>query len=246
MQTKHKKQHNPSDGDGQSGGGWQVVYSGFVLIMLCFFIMLSSFASIEQGRVVRFVKSFVNAVSIFSGGLSLESGKRVLPKSVELIDKESELADIYGQVKEMIEKSRSTSGLEVLNLGKGVVMRLDETVIFAKGKAEVLPAAKPLLDRLGALIAKTDHAVRIEGHTDSDPIHTVRFPSNWELSTSRAVGVLRYLIDKRYVTPSQISAEGFSQFRPIAPNDTAENKAKNRRVEIILLKKRPDTGRAVR
>ena len=232
----NKNKRRKPEGEASSGGGWEIVYSGFVLILLCFFIMLSSFASVEKGKVVRFVKSFVNAVSIFSDGLSLQDGKRVLPKSVELIDKESELADIYGQLKSLAEASGMADELQLSDQKRGLVIRMSETVVFARGDARILPTVKPFLDKVGTLIGKTDHTLRIEGHTDSDPIRTAKYPSNWELSTLRAVQVLRYFIGKGYVSPDHISAVGFSRFKPIAANDSAENKAKNRRVEIILLR----------
>jgi chemotaxis protein MotB len=94
-----------------------------------------------------------------------------------------------------------------------------------------------LLQKIGAIISKTDYLIRIEGHTDNLPIHTALFPSNWELSTARAVNVLRYFIKEHNIDPRRLAAEGFSEFHPLAANDRPENRAKNRRVEIIFIDK---------
>ena len=121
-------------------------------------------------------------------------------------------------------------------------MRMSEHTIFGLGSADIAAEALPLLHKVGAIISKTAYQIRIEGHTDDLPIHTERYPSNWELSTARAVNVLRYFVKNHNVDPRRLAAEGFSEFHPVVANDTAENREKNRRVEIIFIKKeRPKT-----
>ncbi|MGD8334598.1 MAG: OmpA family protein, partial [Desulfobacterales bacterium] len=91
----------------------------------------------------------------------------------------------------------------------------------------------------------TEYLVRIEGHTDNVPIRTFLFPSNWELSTARAVNVLRYFIEHHQIDSQRLSAEGFGEFQPLVANDTAENRNKNRRVEVIFIRPEnpdPDSG----
>jgi chemotaxis protein MotB len=117
-------------------------------------------------------------------------------------------------------------------------MRLSEHTLFKSGAASISPPALPLLEKMGALVAQTNYLIRIEGHTDDVPIHTAMFPSNWELSTARAVNVLRYLIERHRIDSQRLSAEGFGEFQPLVVNDTPANRAKNRRVEVIFM--RPD------
>jgi chemotaxis protein MotB len=223
-----------------SGGGWEVVYSGFILIMLCFFIMLSSFASIEEGKVVRFVKSFVNSVSILSGGLKFEPGQRVIRDSADIVDKESQLAQVFQDVKLLRDSLGLDKKVDISFSKKGLVMRISDTVLFDMGAASMSEEAVILMKNVAQIISKTSHAIRIEGHTDNLPIHTDQFPSNWELSTARAVNVLRYFIGEGKIAASRLSAVGFGEFQPIFPNDTAEHRAKNRRVEIVLVRQEPD------
>jgi chemotaxis protein MotB len=108
--------------------------------------------------------------------------------------------------------------------------------LFDAGKAVISPPAVPLLQKIGAVIAETDYEVRVEGHTDDVPIQTAQYPSNWELSTARAVNVLRYFIETYPISGQRLSAEGYGEYQPMVPNDSPGHRARNRRVEIVFLK----------
>ena len=238
MSRKNRKSGSKNS-DESSGGGWEIVYSGFVLILLCFFIMLSSFSTMEEAKVMQFVKSFASAVSIMPGGVKFESGSAVLSDSAEIIDSKAELAKIYQDLEKLSDQLDLQEEIKLAFTREGLVMRLSEYTLFDLGAAEISSEALPLLEKIGAIISKTTYQIRIEGHTDNLPIHTELFPSNWELSTARAVNVLRYFIKKHRVNPRRMAAEGFSEFRPLVANDSKEKRAKNRRVEIIFIRKEP-------
>ena len=221
--------------EGSAGGGWEIVYSGFVLILLCFFIMLSSFSSIEEAKIMRFTKSFVDAVSILPGGLKADGGAAILPMSAEMVDSDSPLAKIYADLKALAGRLNYKNDITVSYSPKGLVLRLADHALFAAGVADISPKAIPLLQKIGAIIAETSHEVRVEGHTDDMPIKTAQFPSNWELSTARAVNVLRYFIETYRISGERLSAEGFGEYQPLLPNDLSVHRAKNRRVEIVFL-----------
>jgi chemotaxis protein MotB len=114
-------------------------------------------------------------------------------------------------------------------------MRLTDRALFEVGVAAISPQAFPLLKKVGETISRADFEVRIEGHSDDLPIKTAQFPSNWELSTARAVNVLRYFIETGTISSQRLSAAGFGEFQPLVPNDSIEHRAQNRRVEIIFL-----------
>ena len=235
-----KKSKRGTSQDEMSTGGWEVIYSGFVLILLCFFIMLCSFSSMEEAKIMRFVKSFTDAVSILPGGLDFESGEYVLPHAPDIVDKKSELANIFEDLRKLTGDFGLERDVNLFFSRKGLVMRLSDTLMFNLGAAEILPGAISLLEKVAFIISKTSYAVCIEGHTDNLPIHTSKFPSNWELSTSRAVNVLRYFTEKAKVPMQRLSAVGFGEFQPIIANDSPEHRAKNRRVEIVFIKKKHD------
>lgn len=232
--TKKLKNRGSKDNGDSSGGGWEVIYSGFALILLCFFIMINSFASIEETKMMSFVKSFSDAVCILPGGVKFESGEAVLNISEDIVDKGSELADLYEHIRAFTHKLGLEKQIELLFFKKNLVMRLSDTVLFDTGVAEILPESLPLMEKVGSIISKTSYLIRIEGHTDDLPIHTDRFPSNWELSTARAVNVLRYFIEKEKITPQRISAAGYGEFQPLYSNNSPENRSRNRRVEIVF------------
>jgi chemotaxis protein MotB len=225
--------------DGSAGSRWEIVYSCFVLILLCFFIMLSSFSTMEAAKVMQFVKSFVTAVSILPRGVKFEKGLAVVSDSADLVDTKSELAKIFDTLEDLAHKFNLEKEIKLVHTREGLVMRMSEQALFGLGSADITTEAIPLLQKVGAIIAKTDYLIRIEGHTDDLPIHTERYPSNWELSTGRAVNVLRYFIKNHDIDPRRLAAEGFSEFHPLVANDTPQNREKNRRVEIIFIKKEP-------
>jgi chemotaxis protein MotB len=215
-------------------GGWAITYTGFVLILLCFFIMLTSFSSFEEGRIIRFVRSFSNALSILPGGLKFDSGKEALDDSADIVEMKSEIAHFSKDIMALANKLGMEKDIQVSFYQKGVAVRFSDTVMFELGAAEILPEALPLLKKIGSFISGKPYPIRIEGHTDNLPIHNKRYPSNWELSTARAVNVLRYFIEEEKISQTRLSAVGFGEFHPIFPNDSPEQRARNRRVEIII------------
>lgn len=118
---------------------------------------------------------------------------------------------------------------------RGLVISLSETGVFDSGSDQIKPAGKSMLDTLATSLVSLGNYIRVEGHTDNVPIHNDRFPSNWELSTARATMVVSYLIIKFGMWPELLSAAGYAEYRPAADNDTEEGKARNRRVDIIVL-----------
>lgn len=237
MSTR-KKQKPSGGGEESSGGGWEVVYSGFAMILLCFFIMLSSFSTMQEARVMSFVRSFVDAVSILSGGVKPGAGDVVLNPSAPMVEGKHELATLMNDLKKLALEEDLNSEILFQQIPKGLAMRLNDSALFDLGTAEVSSGALRLLGSIGEIIARTDYQIRIEGHTDDLPIRTARYPSNWELSTARAVNVLRHLQTQSKIPPQRLSAVGFSHHRPLFPNDSPFHRARNRRVEIIFL--RPD------
>ena len=238
MATKKKKRISKSGG-GAAGGGWEIVYSGFVLILLCFFIMMCSFSTMETSKVTRFVKSFSIAVSIFSGGLNFNDGEIVLPVSADIVSAEDPLANIFEELAEIMKYYGVNEEVGVSNMSGGLVIRLSDAILFDPGNANVSKEAIPVLQNIGTIISKTPYNIRIEGHSDNLPINTLEYPSNWELSTSRAIKVLQYFIDKNNISPTRLSAGGYAEYKPMVPNDSKENRAKNRRVEIKIFDSKP-------
>jgi len=139
--------------------------------------------------------------------------------------------------RKLMEKLRSmidSGQLKVIIRDGRMLIALESDVLFDSGKTNLKPAGETSLAKVAQVLAGiTDRKYQVAGHTDDVPIHTARFPSNWELSTARAVEVVRFLIANG-MKPQQISAAGFGEFDPVAANDTPEHRAQNRRIEIVL------------
>ncbi len=228
------KRKSKGGSSGPDTGGWEGVYSGFILIMLCFFIMLCSFSKIAPNKMNKFVRSFVASVDMFQGGFGFQTGDQASDIQSDDVGLEEGLAPIIREFVQMQAEFGLQQEMEYSISTEGLVLQVFDSALFDSGVAEISPEAFPVLNRIAHVILRSTHTVRIEGHTDNLPIHTEKTPSNWDLSTTRAVNVLRYLIDKGKCSPDKLSAAGFGEFQPIFPNDTPEHRAKNRRVEFVF------------
>jgi chemotaxis protein MotB len=119
---------------------------------------------------------------------------------------------------------------------RGLLVRFMDDVLFDSGKADLTPKAREIINKVAEIIRTNDKNVRIEGHTDNVPINTSRFPSNWELSTTRAVNVVKYLIEENGIEAKRLSASGYSDQHPVDDNSTKEGRQKNRRVDMVILR----------
>jgi len=220
-----------------SSNDWAVVYAGFIIMLLCFFIVLCSYSVTDISKMALAAKSFSTAVSVFTGGQRFESGEVALPVAPDMVSVDSELAGIYSNVQVMTSSLGMENDIKLSISEKGLILQLSDKILFEAGQADILPEARRLIEHLGTIIANhPSYSLRIAGHTDNAPIRTSRYPSNWELSTSRAVNVVRYLLDKRIIAADRLLAAGFGEYKPLFPNDTPENRAKNRRVELLFFR----------
>jgi chemotaxis protein MotB len=118
---------------------------------------------------------------------------------------------------------------------RGLVLSLPEQAAFGVASSDVSGEAREMIGRIAATVGPTGNGIRIEGHTDDVPIRTSRYVSNWELSTARASAVVELLVTTFGLEPSRLSAAGYGEFHPLVPNDSAENRARNRRIDIVIL-----------
>ena len=142
-----------------------------------------------------------------------------------------EFQDLVAKLKGMIDSGK----LSVYIRNGRMLVKLPDNVLFDPGRTDMKPAGKDALAELtGVLQAIAGRHFQVSGHTDNTPIHTAKFPSNWELSTARAVVVVNFMI-KSGMEPARLSAAGYADNNPVAPNDTPDGKAQNRRIEVELL-----------
>jgi len=226
--------------------GWIITFADLSTLMLTFFVLLISFSNQDIIKFREMLGSVQGAFGVevrregdYQAVLTGHGAKDV--KSEEEKKKEEQnklkrqLVKVSGMIKSAAGKTKMNDDTEVLTTGDGVLVRVKGGALFQSGSVRINPRATPLLDDLAKVLKQTKMRVVVEGHTDNVPIKSALFSSNWELSGARAAVVARYLISKK-VDPQLVSAVGYADMRPIASNETADGRARNRRVEFLVRK----------
>ena len=146
------------------------------------------------------------------------------------------VADLQQQLEKALAPELFKKVVALRHEADGLVISLREVGFFDSGSAQIRASAIPTLRRVSKVLLKQPYEIRIEGHTDNVRIHTSQFASNWELSTSRAIEVVRLLISDMKFAPARLSVGGYGEFHPVALNDTEDHRALNRRVDVVILK----------
>lgn len=216
---------------------WLLTYADLITLLLAFFIMLYSLSKSDAQKYHE-IASHLKA--IFSGGTGiLEAGAIEGSGAIQIPDFTQRRAEIarklYEQMAQALEGTDREKTFSVTSDERGITVRILDRAFFDEGKADLKDRAKRMLDNIAPILSSLNNHIRIEGHTDNVPISTPEFRSNWELSVRRATEVIRYLIERHGIPPDRLSASGYSEYRPIASNETPEGRALNRRIEIIIL-----------
>lgn len=164
----------------------------------------------------------------------LNHGVTVDPSSEHTYMSSAAIRNVYAQLQTLLDKGMEGK-VELTMDERGIVISFKERMFFQIGSADILQEAYPLLSEVGVILKNQGFPLRIEGHTCDLPIRNVKYPSNWELSAIRAVNVARFLIERNQMDADLISTAAYGQYRPIVPNESEENRARNRRVDIIIL-----------
>ena len=230
---------------------WLITYADLITLLLIFFIVLFTFSNIDAKKFAGIAEALSKALG-GGGGMVLEGpGPSVVagaPVSQERVETKFSLSAEAKEtlqlqkIKEQIEKYAKEQGLAARVTARieerGVVVSIQDTVLFPLGSADLTPQARVIVRKVGEILLSTDNYIRIEGHTCNLPINTARFPSNWELSVARATSVVQELLHTVNFPPQRLSASGYGEYRPIAPNDSEANRQKNRRVDFVVLRSR--------
>jgi len=231
------------DDEAQAGDGaaWMATFADMMTLLLCFFILLLSFATMD-------VQKFRDAMGSIQEALGVQfehDGAFEAIASSPLQQDTEEGNGAIGEDRALLDELTAAIAEEGLDDqigaeidGRGVVVRIDGQVLYPLGNAELKPEANPILTRIAALVRGTSHRVMIEGHTDDIPIRTARYPSNWELSTARAIAAMRFMVNEN-VPAERVGVAGYADLRPLEPNESEAQRAANRRVEFVFIRETP-------
>ncbi|MEG9297170.1 flagellar motor protein MotS [Mangrovibacillus sp. Mu-81] len=221
---------------------WMVTFSDLITLILVFFILLFSMSQIDIVKFQAIADSFQQKqiLEFYPSVIPLEesSDESEIETNEEIEDtreqRDRDLQELLTEIQDYLKENKLSDIVVATRTERGVVLVLQEQALFDSGESAILGSSYPFLNKVGNLLSQIPNFVKVEGHTDNRPISTDKFPSNWELSSARASSVIRYLTGIENLDPKRFIAVGYGDTRPIAPNDTAENLQKNRRVEIIV------------
>jgi len=233
-----------------------ISYADFITLLFATFVVLYALSQVDINDFKAMEESMqqaFSAPSILSGSDGVTAQQKsdslfdasqadsmVAPLMMEYMSQKYEsksMEEIKKTVEEKV-KSGEIEGVEATQTDRGLVIKFNDDFLFKPGSSELTPKAKIKFDKVGAAIAKKFilHNMRVEGHTDNQAIKSTQFPSNWELSSARSSSIIRYLIGRFGLMPSLFTAIGYADTRPVGDNTTASGRAKNRRIEILILK----------
>jgi chemotaxis protein MotB len=243
---------------------WLISYADFITLLFAFFVVLYASSQVDKRKIGRLALSIQVAfqeLGVFETSntkIPLSDSEAVPFSQVQVVENSEKTGDLRHFVQPMkgiLSPSQSGAPMKALQselekalapeIGKhtvaiqqrreGVVVSLREIGFYESGSANLRPSSRQAVDRLAAVLRAHTEGLRIEGHSDNQPIHNARFDSNWELSTARAADLVKLFITRYHFDPTRLAASGYAEFHPVSPNDTPEGRARNRRVDIVIL-----------
>ena len=240
---------------------WLITYADMITLLMVFFIVLYALSNIDANKFRALADSLSKALggggivltnagpdvvtgsnASVSGSLGQSSVEKLPTTDQKDLQEAANLAIIKAKVDSYIKAKGLNASVTATIEERGVVISFKDAILFKLGSADLTPQAKTIVRQIGEVLLPLPNYIRIEGHTDNLPIKTSKFPSNWELSTARATSVVHELIDGLNFPPVRLSAIGYGEYRPKVPNTSEQNRQKNRRVDIVILKSKYDVA----
>lgn len=235
---------------------WLVSYADFITLLFAFFVVMYALSSINEGKYRVLSNALMSAFGRTPAPVRTEAPPVAQPlppmpqrtlspaaqRNAEALRREKEkltrvARDILKVMAPLVEQGK----VRVTQTSRGVSVEINASVLFAPGDARLSDASSQVLTAVAGVLKDDDHAIQVEGHTDSVPIRTALFPSNWELSAVRASTVVRLFIDNG-VAESRLTAVGHGPTRPVDTNETADGRLRNRRVSVMILSSLPEVA----
>ena len=211
---------------------WLVSYADFITLLFAFFVVLYASAQVDRNRVGALsaaIQTGFRELGAFS------NAKNAAANAIVTTPADLSQSDVQAEIEQALARELAAGQVSVWTTADGLVISLREVGFFESGSAQLKPQAQTTFAKVAGLLQRLPYRLRIEGHTDNVPIHNARFSSNWELSTARATEIVRLLVTQFGFAPDRLSAAGYGEFHPVADNTSAEGRAANRRVDIVIL-----------
>lgn len=261
---KRKREEEPEKHNGER---WLLTYADLITLLMIFFVVMYSMSVVDSDKFRAMAESLNNALgggtpstveiaespagpSMFETG-SPESKSTIPGKTSDKeyaananngkVNQENQTIE---EIKMKLDKFAAENGIQTKLVTtieeRGLVVSIQDTLLFESGSADVMPGAHQILGKISTVLATSSNYIKVEGHTDNVPISTQQFPSNWELSVVRSTNVVQILAAEGGISPERLSATGYGEYRPITTNSSEVGRAKNRRVDLVILRSKYD------
>jgi chemotaxis protein MotB len=227
-----KRRRHGEDGEAENSERWLLTYADLITLLLGLFVILYAMSKIDTekySQVVAALGGVFGSPEATSVKLSVVDVVKTLPEFYR------ERARIEAEIRKGLNLGSKSLPISITQDERGVTIHLQEQLLFGSGSADLKESSLSVLDQLAEVLKKMTNDVRVEGHTDNVPITTAAFPSNWHLSVGRALNVGYYLIEKHHMNAEKVSVVGYSEYRPLMPNTSEDNRSRNRRVDIVIV-----------
>jgi chemotaxis protein MotB len=244
---------------------WLVSYADFITLLFAVFVVLYAMGQTDKAKTEAVIASLQSSFGLASVGAPSPKMNVIPSKPLSIMPslkpeisvnpagrstralgrvraEEKDFRQIKSSIEAYLVKQGAQSKVSLTITRRGLIVSLKEAGFFDSGQAQIRSDAYELINTISEVMTQYNNPLRVEGHTDNIPINTSQFPSNWELSTTRATNGLKYLVKHFDVDPDKISATGYAEFRPLADNATPEGRAKNRRVDLVMLSGEGERG----
>jgi len=240
LSRKRKKKRD----DGHVDESWLLPYSDLLTLLLALFIVLFASSSLDEAKFSQ-ISSVFN--QIFDGGTGVMDSSAPTPVPVpkdsageknensSYLEDQQSLEEIQDKLDEYIAVQELENQFQTKLTEEGLLITIRDSILFESGKATIKPEYEKLAkDIADLLVFEKPRQIVVTGHTDNVPINSAEFPSNWELSMMRAINFLKTIVSNDKMDPQLFSVKGYGENKPVASNDTAEGRSKNRRVEVLI------------
>lgn len=219
---------------------WVISYADFVTLLFAFFVVMFATANADKGKARAVAEAVKAALDPRANPHSkeiiqqlLRNDKKITPETAKqtVAELTPSLNLLQKNLKDEIQRGEVELHLEP----RGLTVSFKQAALFDSGAADIKSSAFSGLEKVAEAILKIPNQIRLEGHTDNVPIHNEQFKSNWELSSARSIAVLEFLTERFTVPVKRLAVSGYADVAPVASNDTDEGRARNRRVDIVIL-----------
>lgn len=239
------RKKRPAPHEEEASEAWLLPYSDLMTLLLALFICLFAISQTDETKLTQMAQAFSSAFnmggpSFFQGAGPAQNSSRDMMSSEDggmeaYLAENTQMEAVKRQLDTYIDQNDLNEEISTMMTEDGLMIRIKENALFPSGSAQLTEGVQRIGPAIAALIAPIPQRILVTGHTDNVPINSAQFPSNWELSSMRAINFMKYILSQDgRMNPARFSAMGRSEYRPIADNATPEGRAQNRRVEVLI------------